>query len=147
MDGKGENSLSCLLENAQADPTVNRWFAISQQKHYLPMQSENLPLSLSCVDEATRKGLQERSRPHFIWNEPLEVRYWKAVLSEIRGVCSGTEQSRQMSYCEDDSGPSLEPLKILFMLFWAWGTDQAFSKRIHQDTGLSSKDIWLLLQS
>lgn len=69
LDGKGENSLSCLLENAQADPTVHRWFAISQQKHYLPTQSENLPPSLSCVDEATRKGLQERSRPHFIWNE------------------------------------------------------------------------------
>jgi len=55
-------------------------------------------------------------------NEPLEV------LLNFR--------ISMMSYCEDDSGSSSEPLKISFMLFRAQGTDQVFSKAIHQDTRL-----------
>lgn len=69
MEGGKKIVWVVCLKTHKADPTVHRWFAISQQKHYLPTQSENLPLSLSCVDEATRKGLRERSRPHFSWNE------------------------------------------------------------------------------
>jgi len=60
--------------------------------------------------------------------------HWKFFSTLV--LKSSSFRISMMSYCEDDSGSSSEPLKISFMLFRAQGTDQVFSKAIHQDTRL-----------